>query len=323
VTSPTASPPRRPRQAVSPRSAGAAAGTATSRPPVFLRASSWLPWLFLIPALLFATVFKFVPMLEGVRMSLYKVQPFLGDEWVGLENYATVLTDQRFRDALGHTIVLGIGQTVGALVVGFFLALLLEGQARTLWILRTAVFLPVVTAIAVIGEVWRILYFPTDTGFINEIIGFVGLGPYSYLNDPDSALASIMVVGIWSGAPYDMVIILAGLAGIDRTLYEAAAVDGVTRRQRLRYIVLPGLRPALSIVLTLAAIRGLRIFTEVYVLTGGGPAGSTEVWMTRVYSLGFERNNLGVASAASMLLLFVTIVLTLGVRLFTRHREVR
>jgi multiple sugar transport system permease protein len=279
--------------------------------------------MFLAPALLFAVTFKFIPMLEGIRMSLYKVQPFLGDEWVGLQNYATVLTDQRFMNALGHTLVLGVGQTVGALVVGFGLALLLEGQARTLWVLRTAVFLPVVTAVAVIGEVWRILYFPTDSGFINEILGTFGLGPFSFLSSPDSSLGSVMAVGIWAGAPYDMVIILAGLAGIDRTLYEAAAVDGVNRRQRLRHIVLPGLRPALTVVLTLAAIRGLRIFTEVYVLTGGGPAGSTEVWMTRVYSLGFERNDLGVASAASMLLLFVTAILTIAVRLITRRREAR
>jgi multiple sugar transport system permease protein len=279
--------------------------------------------MFLAPALLFATMFKFFPMVEGIRMSLFKVQPFLGDQWVGLQNYATVLTDQRFFDALGHTVILGVGQTVGALVVGSGLALLLEGQARSLWVLRTAVFLPVVTAVAVIGEVWRILYFPTSTGFINEILGTFGIGPFGYLSDPHSSLASVMAVGIWAGAPYDMVIILAGLAGIDRSLYEAAAVDGVNRRQRLRYIVLPGLRPALTVVLTLAAIRGLRIFTEVYVLTGGGPAGSTEVWMTRVYSLGFERNDLGVASAASMLLLFVTMILTIGVRLVTRSREAR
>jgi multiple sugar transport system permease protein len=272
---------------------------------------------------LFAVTFKFVPMLEGIRMSMYKVQPFLGDEWVGLDNYTKVLTDQRFLDALGHTIVLGVGQTVGSLLAGFGLALLLEGQARTLRVLRTAVFLPVVTAIAVIGEVWRIIYFPSDTGFVNSVLGAAGIGPLGFLSDPDSALASVMAVGIWTGAPYNMVIILAGLAGIDRTLYEAAAIDGVSRWQRLRHIVLPGLRPALTVVLTLAAIRGLRIFTEVYVLTGGGPAGSTEVWMTRVYSLGFERNDLGVASAAAMLLLFVTVILTVVVRLFIRRREAR
>ncbi|NEA34747.1 sugar ABC transporter permease [Streptomyces sp. SID13031] len=280
---------------------------------------AWLPWALLLPALLFALTFKFIPMVEGLRMSLYKVQPFLGDEWVGLENYKTVLTDSRFRGALGHTLLLGVGQTVGALVLGFLLALLLEGSSRTLWVLRTAIFLPVVTAVAVIGEVWRILYFPSETGFVNQIAGWFGLGPFGFLSDPDQALVSVMVVGVWTAAPYNMVIILAGLAGIDRTLYEAAAVDGVSRWQRIRYIVVPGLRPAISVLLTLAAIRSLRIFTEVFVLTGGGPAGSTEVWMTRVFSLGFQRNDLGVASAASTLLLLVTVLLTLGTRLATRR----
>ncbi|MDT0344197.1 sugar ABC transporter permease [Streptomyces sp. DSM 44938] len=277
--------------------------------------------MFLAPGLLLALFFKFIPMIEGIRLSLHEVQPFLGDQWVGLDNYEQVLNDDRFQEAFGHTLLLGLGQTAGAIVVGFLLALLLEGQARTLWLIRTAVFLPVVTALAVVGEIWRLLYLPTGDGFVNSVLGFLGFGPQPFLDSPDTALWSVMAVGVWIGAPYNMVIILAGLAGVQRSLYEAAAVDGVSLWQRLRYITLPALRPALTIVLTLAAIRGLRIFTEVYVLTGGGPAGSTEVWMTRVFSLGFERNDIGVASAGSMLLLAVTLVLTVTVRLLSRERK--
>jgi multiple sugar transport system permease protein len=282
---------------------------------------AWTAWLFLAPGLLLALFFKFIPMYEGIRLSLHEVQPFLGNEFVGLDNYEQVLTDDRFQEAFGHTLLLGFGQTAGAIVVGFLLALLLEGQTRSLWVVRTAVFLPVVTALAVVGEVWRLLYLPTDDGFVNTVLGFIGFGPQPFLDSPDTALWSVMTVGIWIGAPYNMVIILAGLAGVDRSLYEAAAMDGVSVWQRLRYITLPALRPALTIVLTLAAIRGLRIFTEVYVLTGGGPAGSTEVWMTRVFSLGFERNDIGVASAGSMVLLAVTLVLTVGVRLLSRRSD--
>jgi multiple sugar transport system permease protein len=280
-----------------------------------------LPWLFLAPALLLAVYFKFIPMLKGIRMSLYDVQPFLGDQWVGLDNYRKVLEDDRFREAIGHTLLLGLGQTSGAIAVGFLLALLLEGQGRTLWFLRSAVFLPVVTATAVVGEIWRLLYSPTPDGFVNNILGFLGIGPLPFLDSPDSALWSVMAVGTWMGAPYNMVILLAGLAGVDRALYEAAAIDGASTLQRLRHITLPALRPAMTIVLTLAAIRSLRTFTEVYVLTGGGPAGSTEVWMTRVFSLGFERNDLGVASAASVVLLAVTLLLTLGVSLLRRKAD--
>jgi multiple sugar transport system permease protein len=280
-------------------------------------------WVFLIPAAVLALYFKFIPMVEGIRLSLFKVQPFLGDVFVGFDNYISVLTDARFMDALGHTVILGVTQTLGALVVGFVLALLLEGQAKSLWFLRTAIFLPVVTALAVVGEIWRILYFPTADGPLNTILSWVGLGPLQFLNGTDTALWSIAVVGIWSGAPYNMVIILAGLAGIDRALYESAGVDGATVWQRLRYITLPALRPAIVIVLTLAAIRSLRSFTEVYVLTGGGPAGSTEVWMTRMYSLGFQRNDIGVASAAAVLLLLVTLLLTVGTQLLARRKAER
>ena len=280
-------------------------------------------WVFLIPAAVLALYFKFIPMVEGIRLSLFKVQPFLGDVFVGFDNYISVLTDARFMDALGHTVILGVTQTLGALVVGFVLALLLEGPAKSLWFLRTAHFLPVVTALAVVGEIWRILYFPTADGPLNTILSWVGLGPLQFLNGTDTALWSIAVVGIWSGAPYNMVIILAGLAGIDRALYESAGVDGATVWQRLRYITLPALRPAIVIVLTLAAIRSLRSFTEVYVLTGGGPAGSTEVWMTRMYSLGFQRNDIGVASAAAVLLLLVTLLLTVGTQLLARRKAER
>ncbi|MER7404524.1 sugar ABC transporter permease [Streptomyces sp. NPDC000070] len=282
-----------------------------------------LPWLFLAPGLLLALVFKFLPMGKGVWLSFFDVRPFLGDQWVGLDNYTRVLTDHRFQDAIGHTLVLGIGMSLGGIVAGFLLALLLEGQARSLKIIRTAVFLPVVTATAVVGEMWRLMYYPTSDGLINSGLGLLGLGPVPYLDNPDTALWATMAMGIWMLAPYNMVIILAGLASVDRSLYEAAAMDGVSLWQRLRHITLPAIRPALGIVLTLAAIRGLRVFTEVYVLTGGGPAGSTDVWMTRAYTLGFSRNDIGGASAASVLLLCVTLLLTVTVNYIRKRGDAR
>ncbi|GAA2591280.1 MULTISPECIES: carbohydrate ABC transporter permease [Streptomyces] len=282
-----------------------------------------LPWLFLAPGLLLALVFKFLPMGKGVWLSFYDVRPFLGDKWVGLDNYTRVLTDHRFQDAIGHTLLLGIGMSLGGIVVGSLLALLLEGQARSLKIIRTAVFLPVVTATAVVGEMWRLMYYPTSDGLINSGLGLFGLGPVPYLDNPGTALWATMAMGIWMLAPYNMVIILAGLAGVDRSLYEAAAMDGVSLWQRLRHITLPAIRPALGIVLTLAAIRGLRVFTEVYVLTGGGPAGSTDVWMTRAYTLGFTRNDIGGASAASVVLLCVTLLLTVTVNYLRKRGDVR
>lgn len=285
------------------------------------KAFPWMVWFLLFPAMLLFLYFKFIPMFAGISMSFHEVRPFLGDIWVGLDNYLTVLADPKFGSAIWHTLVLGIGQSTGAVIGGLALAMILEGASRSLAIVRTLAFLPVVTATAVIGEVWRIIYYPAPDGLINSILGVVGIGPLRFLEDSDTALASVMAVGIWQGAPYNMVIILAGLAAVDRSLYEAGAIDGVNTWQRLRYIVMPALRPAMTIVIVLAAIRSLRVFTDVWVLTGGGPSGATDVWMTRVYSLGFERNDIGVASAASVLLLVATLVLTLGSVLVMRRRK--
>ncbi|GAA1362627.1 carbohydrate ABC transporter permease [Streptomyces beijiangensis] len=279
----------------------------------------WTPWLFLAPALILFLYFKFIPMANAITMSFQDVQPYLGNKWVGTDNYATVLTSDGFREAAWHTIVLAVGQTTGCLVLGLALALLMEGQSRRLGVIRSAAFLPVVVPIAVVAELWRIMYHPTGDGMINSLLGLVGSGPSGFINDPHTSMASIMVTGIWRGAPYDMMIFLAGLGSVDRGLYEAAKVDGASRLQRVRYVTIPGLRSVFSILFILAAIRGLRVFTEVFLLTNGGPDGSTEVVMTLIYKLGLEQNRLGVGAAGAVLLFLATLVLTVCVHLFRRR----
>ncbi|GAA0798421.1 carbohydrate ABC transporter permease [Spirilliplanes yamanashiensis] len=308
---------------VAPARSGAPAPGAPARPsPRSKRRVAWtrrlLPWLFLLPALILFAVFKFVPMARAIEMSFHEVRPYLGDRWVGGENYSQVVTDEAFRDAIWHTIVLAVGQTGGSLAIGLLLALLLEGAARHLWFVRTAVFLPTVAAMAVVAEVWRVIYYPAPDGMLNNVLSWFGMGPSQFLNAEDTSLWSVMAVGIWRGAPYDMMIFIAGLAGVDRTLYEAAAADGAGPMRRFWHVTMPALRPVFAILFTLAAIRGLRVFTEIFLLTNGGPNGSTEVLMTLIYKLGLERNELGVAAAGSMVLLGATVVLTLAVQAFRR-----
>ncbi len=125
----------------------------------------WIPWVFLAPALLLFLVFRYIPMVQAVSMSVENVRPYLGNEFVGLANYQTILSSTDFRDATINTLVLALGQTAGSLGVGFLLALLLEGQTRKLSFLRSAAFLPVVVPMAVIAELWRIMYYPAADGF--------------------------------------------------------------------------------------------------------------------------------------------------------------
>ncbi|MBB6569212.1 sugar ABC transporter permease [Kribbella sandramycini] len=282
--------------------------------------SWWIPWLFLAPALILFVYFKFIPMAQAISMSVQDVRPYLGNLYVGAANYTEILSSDGFRAATWNTILLAVGQTFGSMILGFALALLVEGQTRKLTFIRSAAFLPVVVPIAVVAELWRIMYHPTGDGLLNQLLGLVGLGPSGFINDPDTSLASIVVTGIWRGAPYDMMIFLAGLAGIDRGLYEAAIVDGASVRQRIRHVTLPGLRAVFAILFVLAAVRGFRAFTEVFLLTNGGPNGSTEVVMTLIYKLGFEQNRLGVASAGAVLLFVATLVLTVCVQLLRRRR---
>ncbi|WP_031487504.1 carbohydrate ABC transporter permease [Streptomyces bicolor] len=291
-------------------------------PPLKMRLrGAATPWLFLAPALLLFLYFKIIPMAQAVGMSFEEVRPFLGNTYVGGANYSEIAGSPDFGAAVWHTVLLAVAQTAGSIVLGLALALLLEGQTRGLWFVRSAIFLPVVTAMAVVAEVWRVMYYPAADGALNSVLSVLGMGPSEFLNSPDSSLASIAFVGIWRGAPYDMMIFLAGLAGVDRALYEASAVDGASRFRRIWYVTLPGLRPVFAILLTLAAIRGLRVFTEVFLLTNGGPDGSTEVLLTLTYKLGLERNELGVAAAGTVLLFAMLLVLTVAARL--RRKEAR
>src|SRR5205823_2800920 len=139
---------------------------------------------------------------------------------------------------------------------------------------RTASHLPVVTTMAVVAEVWQVMYYPARSGTLNTLLGWIGVGPEPFLQSPHQALASVVAVGIWRGAPYDMMIFLAGLATVDRNLYESAAVDGASRWSRFLHVTLPSLRPVITILFLLAALRGLRSFTEVFLLTNGGPGQS-------------------------------------------------
>ncbi|MFD1543321.1 carbohydrate ABC transporter permease [Nonomuraea guangzhouensis] len=289
--------------------------------PTRRRKVALVPWLFLAPALVLFLYFKYIPMAEGMWLSFFKVQPFLGNEWLGLENYRRVFAEEAFRDATAHTLVYAAGQTAGSILVGFVLALLLEGKARTLWFVRTAAFLPVVTATAVVAEVWRLLYFPGSEGMLNTLLGWLGSDTQKFLDDPNGALGWVVLVGIWKGAPYDMMIIIAGLAGIDRQLYQAAAIDGANLLQRIRYVTIPALRPVVTILIILASVRSLRVFTEIYVLTGGGPAGATDVIMTRIFATGFRSGDMGFATAASVVLFLATLLLTAAVTLYRRRKE--
>jgi multiple sugar transport system permease protein len=273
-----------------------------------------VPWLFLAPAIVLLAVFRFWPTVWGVYLSFFDVRPYLGNQWIGFANFSRAFGDPALISAVWHTVFDALASVVGSAFLGFCLALLLEGPARHLRLLRTAAFLPVVIAMVAAAELWNELLYPGGTGAVNTLLGDFGVGPQQFLSSPHEALASVIGVQIWKAAPYDMVIFVAGLAGVDRELYEAVAIDGAKAWQRLRYVTLPALRPITTIVLTLGVIGGLRVFTEIYVLTDGGPAGATQTVVPYDYMQATTNNDVGYAAAVSTMLLIVTVLLTLAVR---------
>ncbi len=278
-----------------------------------------IPWLFLAPALTAFAWFKFIPMLKGLELSFYKVNFGSEHEWVGFGNFARAASDGALHAAAFNTTLYVLVTVLASALIGFLLALALEGPARHLAFIRTAMFLPAVTSAAILAEVWRILFFPTRDGVVNAMLSWAGVGEQGFLADPGQALGTLMLLHIWKAVPYDTVIFVAGLATINRELYEAAALDGANGFARLRHVTLPALLPTVSIVLMLGLIRGFRVFTEVYATTGGGPAGATEMIMTHVYKIGFDQFDYGYASAVSFLLFVFTMLLTLGYLVWQRR----
>ena len=270
-----------------------------------------VPWLFLAPALIIFTWFKFYPMFSGLIMSFYDVQFYSDSEWVGFDNFTRAFADTDLRTAVYHTLVYVVVGTLTASILAFFLALALEGQARHLRFIRTAIFLPAITSAAIIAEIWRILFNSAHYGVVNSLLGFVGIDPQGFLTNPSQALWVLILLEVWKSTPYDMVIFVAGLVGVNRELYDAANVDGASKLRTLWHVTLPNIIPSISVVIMLSFIRGFRVFAEVYATTGGGPAGSTETIMTHIYKVGFEDLDYGYASAVSLMLLLFTVLLTL------------
>lgn len=274
--------------------------------------NSWLvPGLFLAPALLVFTFFKFIPMARGLEMSLYKVNFGAPNEWVGLDNFKRVLDDEALGAAAWNTLLYVSSTVLVSVALALLLALALQGTTKNLRFIRTAIFLPAVTSAAVLAEVWRILYMPTPSGVVNTLLGWIGIPLQGFLNDPDTALQWLMVMHVWKSVPYDTVIFVAGLATINTELYDASNVDGANAWQRFRFVTVPGLAHAITIVITLGLIRGFRVFAEIHATTGGGPAGATEVVMTHIYKLGFVHFDYGYASAASVVLFVFTATTTM------------
>lgn len=278
---------------------------------------------FVTPALLVFLVFVVWPVIKAIQYSLYNWKGYgpLVD-FVGLQNFVYVLKNAVFQDALAHNLIIVALSIALQLPLGLGIALLLNRRMKGQGLLRTIVFVPYVLSEVIAGVIWRQLL-TANYGLIDTILGALGLpGPaQGFLGDIDFALGAVMVVLTWKYLGLAIVLFLAGLQGVPPDLYEAAQIDGATWWQVQRKITLPLLGPTIRVWVFLSMIGSIQVFDMVWILTKGGPAEATNTMATFLYSWGVERNLIGIASAASVILFVVALVFALTYQRFVLRRD--
>ena len=272
------------------------------------RNTAWVLF-FLLPSAIPLVAFTLVPMVTSAWISLHKWNLISPMRFVGLDNYTKLLQDPVTRGVFGHTLLYIVGYLPLVYIGGLGLAMALNQAFRGRSFFRSAYFLPVVTSWVVVALVWQWLLNPSN-GLVNSILGHLHLPQPGWWTDPTWAMPSVILASAWKDLGFVMVILLAGLQSIPADIQDAARIDGANAWQRFRRITLPLLSPSSFFVLVISLINGFQVFDQVYVMTGGGPSGSSQVVVGQIYDLTFRYGRAGEASALSWLLFAVILVIT-------------
>ncbi|MFZ4850502.1 MAG: carbohydrate ABC transporter permease [Caldilinea sp.] len=269
-------------------------------------------YLFVLPAALSLFVFLVAPILAAFVLVFMRYDVLSPPEYVGLHNLNQLFADTRLREIYWNTVRFVVFATLFNNLLGILLAM---GVNRTMhaavkYLLRTALFFPVLTTTASLALVWNFLL-TQDRGVINFLLQQIGLEPVPWLSSSSWAMVSVVLFDVWRACGFLMVIYLAGLQAIPESLYEAASIDGANQFQRMRYITLPLLSPTAFFALIVSLIGAAQVFDNVWVLTGGGPADATRLIVLYIYEIGFKRFEMGYAAAVSLTLFLILIGLTL------------
>lgn len=274
-------------------------------------------YILILPTIAILVIFLFIPFANAFRISLYKYKGY-GEmtNYVGLQNYIDVLQDGQFYRAFGNTFKLIGCDLIFSITIGFILAYILFKGIRWKRFFNTALFIPYLISMVVIGCIWRIIYDPT-IGPLNQILEMIGLGSLAqpWLSQISTALPAIIVTWIWRTIPFNMLICYANIMTLPKDQLEAAEMDGASQFQRLRYIIIPHMIPTFVTLGILTVTNDLRAFDMVWVMTQGGPGGASDVLTSYVYSNAFMSQKFGPATAASIIMMVVMIGITIILQL--------
>lgn len=274
-------------------------------------------YLFIIPAVVLLAAFLLYPALQTVRYAFTDYNIMRPDriKFCGLNNFIELFQDKDFwiavKNTLHFTVLVVPFQTVLALA----LALLISSRRKGVSIFRAAYFSPQVTSMVVVAILWTVLYNSNpSSGLLNALLVNLGMEPSGFLNDPKTAMNSITFMSAWQGAGYQMMIFLAGLQGIPKDQYEAASIDGAGKLKSFLYVTLPGLKNVISYVIMITVIQAMKLFTQPYVMTKGGPQNATRTLVYYVYEQGFQKRNFGYACAVAAVFFVIVISLSIGMK---------
>lgn len=303
------------RQAALPRQREAtppAAARPARRPGAFSgvrREETLAGYLFLLPNLIGFLLFSLLPIIATFGLTLTDWNLLGKWNFVGLDNFRKLATDDLFWQTARNTVVYTLGAVPIGVFIAFWLALLLNRKMRGVVFFRTVFFLPHVTLTVAIAIVWSWIYHP-ELGLINYLLGLIGIDGPRWLQSTTWAMPAIIVMSNWKGIGYAMLVFLAGLQAIPQDLHEAATIDGASWFQRLRHITVPLLTPTTFFILVTSFIGAMQAFDQFYVMTQGGPAYATTTLVMYIFQNGFQFFQMGYAAAIAVVLFAVIFAIT-------------
>jgi len=284
-------------------------------------------WSFCALPLFFLLLFLVTPFIIAFVISFTDQRlisnPNLPTQFIALRNFLRLFNSPSFHQALRNTFVFAVVVVPLQTFLALLLAVLVNQKLRFINLFRTIYFSPVVTTMVVVSIIWYFLYNPGE-GLINQMISFISfgkLGPYNWLNDTALALPAIMILSVWQGVGFQMVIYLAGLQGIPDELYEAGRVDGANAWQQFWQITIPQLRNTTIFVIISTTILAFKLFTQVWVMTKGGPQGATKTIIVLLYEEGFKMLRVGYASSIGVLFFLIVLAVSLIQRIYLKEER--
>lgn len=267
-------------------------------------------FLFVLPALVPLVVFWIVPVLFSGALSFTSwdmMSPTI--EFVGLDNFTSLLREKNFHKVLWNTLVFAVGSTVPTIVLGMLIALAMNGARRAVGLYRTVIFAPYITPMVAVSVVWSWIFEPR-VGILNFVLELFGLPGLEWTKSVDTAMLSVLIVTVWKGLGWTMIFYMEAIRKVPQSLLESAVIDGANGFQKFIRITVPLISPTTFFLVIMSTISSLQAYDQIQVLTQGGPAGATRTLLYYYYLEGFSNFNTGKASAVAIVLVIITVVLS-------------